>query len=367
MTTKISIAFVGPLPPPLGGVAVMNESFQDIMKDTFDIVSYNTSSGAEREDLYSNRFVKKAAPQLIRLKAFMDFVRQNSFTTANLFVTTGLGFIREAFFIIVLKMLGKKLIIHFHSKKKGEFFLGPLRIRILAFFVNKADHIVMLSDDHCKYFEKYFDKRKISVIENFVDYANYDCNINEKVGEFLYVGRLSEKKGFFDLLESITLLKKEGVQVLVNVVGAPENDEVDERIKEYVKAHQIDTFLRFYGLKFDEEKYKLFKQCRFFLFPSQFENSPVVLKEAIAAKMAILSSDIDANRNVMKVVDHAMFYPAGDEKSLAESIKSLLANDALAEEMMKSAEKVKIYDKSIAREKLLNVIHTLEAGAKKKI
>lgn len=345
----------------------MNESFQKLIEDAYKIVSYNTSRGDEREDLYSNRFVKKAVPQLIRLKAFIDFVRQSSFATANLFVTTGIGFIREAFFIMVLKIFGKKLIIHFHSKKKGEFFLSPLRIRILAFFVNKADHIVMLSDDHCKYFANYFDKNKMSVIENFVDYANYDCNISDKVTEFLYVGRLSEKKGFFDLLESITQLKKEGVQVLINVVGAPENDEIDGRIKEYVKAHQIDTFIRFHGLKFGEEKYKLFKQCRFFLFPSQFENSPVVLKEAIAAKMAILSSDIDANRNVMKVVDHAMFYPAGDAKSLAESIKSLLANDAIAEEMMKSAEKVKIYDKSIARDKLSHVIHTLEEGVKKKI
>ena len=153
MKKKETVAFIGPMPPPIGGVAVMNESFQNLLKKNYQITSYNTSKGEDREDLYNNNTIKKILPQLKKLGEFLKFANDSGFKVANLFVTSGVSFIREAIFIIILKIFNKRIIIHFHSKKKGEYFLSKHRIKILSLFINLADKIVVLSDDHFHFFK----------------------------------------------------------------------------------------------------------------------------------------------------------------------------------------------------------------------
>jgi len=356
LNIKNKIAFIGPVPPPLGGVAIMNKAFQDLLDGRFGISVFNTSRGNEREDLYTVNVFNKVLPQIKKIKSFFAFAKDDSYDVANVFVTTGIGFIREAFFIQILKLFNKKIIIHLHSKKQGEYFLSPSRIHILAYFLNKANKIIVLSDDHYRYFSQYFDESKMVVIENFVDYENYDCKIEDKRKEFLYVGRMSEKKGFFDLLNSISILKTEGINIKFHILGAPENDSVEKKIEQFVKEKGIEGFLEFHGLKYGQEKYDLFKQCCYFIFPSQFENSPVVLKEAIASNMAIVSSDLEANKNVLQVLDDYCSFKVGDSNDLAEAIKTIFQDDQRSYSMMHAASKVTQYDKSVAREKLLSLI-----------
>jgi len=353
------VAFVGPMPPPLGGVAIMNRAFQELVNDTYDIFCFNTSRGNEREDLYNTNKIKNILPQIIKMKAFVAFAKNDSYNIANLFVTTGFGFIREAFFIFVLKLFNKRIIVHLHSKKHGEYFLSKSRIRILAYFLNKTDKIIVLSDDHYKYFSQYFDKEKMTVIENFVDYEKYSCSMDDKYKEFLYVGRLSEKKGFFDLLDSIEILKNKGLMLKIHILGAPENDYVEQEIDRKISEKGITKYLEFHGLKYGKEKYELFKKCTYFVFPSHFENSPVVLKEAIASKMAIITSDLDANQNVLKVLDDFCLFRTGDANDLAKTIMSIVNNEKRTHLLMEKASKTTLYDKSIAKTKLMALINDL--------
>jgi len=50
------IAFIGPLPPPLGGVEVINQSFQEIDYSCYEVTYFNTSNQNSRENLYKKRF-----------------------------------------------------------------------------------------------------------------------------------------------------------------------------------------------------------------------------------------------------------------------------------------------------------------------
>ncbi len=53
------IAFIGPLPPPLGGVEVINQSFQEIDYSCYEVTYFNTSNQNSRENLYK-RFPRYA-------------------------------------------------------------------------------------------------------------------------------------------------------------------------------------------------------------------------------------------------------------------------------------------------------------------
>lgn len=78
------------------------------------------------------------------------------------------------------------------------------------------------------------------VIENFVDYKSFDCNICNKSKEYLYVDRLSEKKGFLDLLDATIEIKPRGFNPIINVLGAPDNENSKIKIETKIKKLNLE-------------------------------------------------------------------------------------------------------------------------------
>lgn len=351
---KKKICFIGPLPPPIGGVAFMNHQFQMLLiENGLQIISFNTSKNTKSEDLYKRKGINEFIHLVSSILRFFYFIFTNRFEIVNIFVTSNLAFIRDAIFIVILKLFRKKIILHFHSKKQGEYFLDKKRIGYMSFFINMADKIILLSEDHKQYFQQYFDKEKVEIIENFIDYELYKCNISEKVDEFLYVGRLSEKKGFFDLLKAVSILKDKSLKI--NIIGLPDNEKTEHDIHKIIEENDIGNNFIFHGLQTGQLKYDLFKKCKYFIFPSHFENSPVVIKEAIAAKMALLVSNIDANKNILDDKQNKLYFEVSNEKDLSKRIINI-REEGVFMELAKESTKIKEYDKNLAYKRLTTIM-----------
>lgn len=349
----MKILFVGPLPPPLGGVAIINENIQNIHFEQFYNIVFDTSDKRERENLYSSFSIKNIFKGIKKCKALKLLVKVEKPGIANIFITSGFAILRDLIFLRILKKSDIPIIIHFHSKTKGEFALTPLRLKIVGKLFNKyADRIVLLSDYHFSFFTQYFEKDKCRIIENFVDYSLFSNSINDKTDEFLYVGRLTEQKGFFDLLYAVRLLKKWKENPVINIIGLTDNDENEKAILKFIEKFKLENNIILHGAKFGEDKYSHFKKAKCLIFPSHFENSPVVLKEGIAANMAIIASDIDANKNLLKNFGNYLFFEKGNIEDLALKIKELLDDNTKVIDMCKHSEKIKDYDISIAKYKI---------------
>ena len=360
MKTKKKNVFIGPQPPPLGGVAVINQNFQSLDYDGYDNLVFNTSNNNQREDLYKGLPWKNIINEYKKNRELKNFLKKNQPDIANVFVTSGYSIIRDIYYLKLLKKHKIPIIIHFHSKKKGEFALKQKRIKRVGKLFNKyANKIVLLSKDHFNYFVQFFDEDRCEVIENFVDYDKFENSINDKTDEFLYVGRLSVEKGFFDLLEACLILKNRNKNLKINVLGAAPNLALQKKIEDFVKDNQLENLFVFHGLKYEEEKYQIFKRSKIFLFPTHFENSPVVLKEAIAAKMAIISSDIEPNMLILSDKGNSSNHKAKNPEHLAEVIDSLIEDSITAENYCLASEKIKDYDKTIAQQKLKSIMDTI--------
>jgi glycosyltransferase involved in cell wall biosynthesis len=353
------MAFIGPIPPPYGGVGVMNKSFQEIVTPTWNVLVFNTSSGRLNEDLYKSKGFKNVSHFAKNTFGLIKFLSRNRFKIANVFVTSNIAFLRDSILILILWLCRKKIVVHFHSKKKGEFFLKNFTIRYVALIFKLSNKIIVLSDDHFDYFAKYFDETKMVVIENFVDYGLYDCKIENKNSEFLYVSRLSEKKGIFDLIEAVKIIKDKGLYLKINVLGTAENDEVKNRIEDCINKYGLEENLILHGNVHGDKKYAFFKSGSIFIFPSHFENSPVVIKEAIASNMALVCSNIEANEIILKDKGNTKFFNTNDAKDLAAKIECVLSNPDYMKNLMQHSENCKIYDKKYAEEKLSNIFRSM--------
>jgi glycosyltransferase involved in cell wall biosynthesis len=352
-TLKNKIAFVGPLPPPLGGVAVINHNFQKMNFENYEIIKFDTSSKKERENLNSKINLKKIIFGLKIFKEFYRFLKSEKPELINIFVTSGYSILREIILLIIIKRFKIPVIIHFHSKTKGEFALKKNHLKFLGFLFNKmSKKIIVLSEYHLLFFKNYFNENKLVVVENFVLYSDYSNNIEDKIDDFLFVGRLTIEKGFFDLIQAILILKNENIFFKINVIGMAETFENEKKISEIISQNNLSNYFNFYGSVYDENKNNIFKKTKCLIFPSQFENSPVVLKEAIAAKMAIIASDINANKLILNKHNNNVLFECKNSIDLANKIKQLIYDQEKLQELCVNSSKILDYDILFAQLKM---------------
>ena len=360
MTKIKKNVFIGPLPPPLGGVAMINQSFQSLIFEGYENLAFDTSNKKETEDLYKGLPWNNISREYKKVKKLKKFLKNNKPNIANVFVTSSYSIIRDIIYLRVLYKQNIPVIIHFHSKKTGEFALVPNRLKLVGKrFKKYADKIILLSNDHFLYFTQYFKKEQCEILENFVDYSKFENEVSNKTNDLLFVGRLSKEKGFFDLLSACQILKSKNIKCKINIIGAAPNKEIQHQISQIVEEQKLDSIIEFHGLKFDKEKFEIFKSSKILLFPSHFENSPVVLKEAIAAKLAIVASDIEANKLILEGKGNYQLYTVKNSVTLASIIEKLLKNDDKVISMCNASESIKDYDKSFAQKKLLTIMNSL--------
>tara|TARA_R100000988_G_C3999170_1_gene167766 strand:+ start:103 stop:1176 length:1074 start_codon:yes stop_codon:yes gene_type:complete len=338
-----NIAFIGPIPPPVGGVALANLRVQELVRTHHPkdvILTLNTSKGLTNADLYKKKGIGELLHFIKNIFQLIRFIAKNRIDVSNVFVVPNISFLREMIFICILKLTTKKLVVHLHAKTEGDYFLSGFKLKIFTKVVGLGDIIFVLSEKfHKQFYSQFIDEKKLIVLENFVNYRNFDTNISDKTNDFLYVGRLSEKKGFLDLVEAVILIKDEVKNLTIHVLGAYENETFKTLIETKIKRNQLNNF-KFYGAKTGAEKFEFFKKNSVFVFPSYFENSPIVLKEAIAAKMAILSSDIIENKNILDPFSIKEYFKTRNIQDLAEKIKKLHNHKELVTSYMNNAEKV---------------------------
>lgn len=358
---KNKLLFIGSLPPPLGGVSMINYSFQYVLEDSYQLISFDTSNKFSRVDLYKNKTPKDVLYSIILILKFLFFAFKNRNTVANIFITSGKAFYRTMVLYFIGYIFRIRFITHLHSKTTGEYFLEKRRLLLFIKIINNfSKKIILLSSYHKYYFcEHGLDPKKIHIIENFVNYSHYECRINNKNNDLLFVGRLSARKGIFDLFKSLKILKTNDIDFQIHFIGDYDNESTQNKIEQFIDINQLADQVILHGSIYGREKFQLYKNCGIFIFPSHFENSPLVIKEAIASKMAIICSDIKANKLILDQFENKVYHKVKDSVDLADKILLLLNNSKLRLDFMQSSSLITQFDSNIAKNKLTMIINEL--------
>src|SRR6188472_2457923 len=146
----------------------------------------------------------------------------------------------------------------------------------------------------------------------------------------LFVGRFEPRKGVLDLLKAHRILRREGSDArLLLVGGGPQEREA----RRYIATRRLGG-VEFLGRVSDDEKAQLFRTADVYCSPATGRESfGIVLLEAMAAGAPIVASDIHGYKGVVRRGREALLVPPRDPKELAEAIERLLADRELAAEM----------------------------------
>jgi phosphatidylinositol alpha-mannosyltransferase len=146
----------------------------------------------------------------------------------------------------------------------------------------------------------------------------------------LFVGRFEPRKGVLDLLKAHRILRKEGRESrLLLVGGGPQEREA----RRYVATRRLGG-VEFLGRVSDAERDQLFRTADVYVSPATGgESFGIVLLEAMAAGTPIVASDIHGYKGVVRRGREGLLVPPREPKELAAAIDRLLADRELAEQM----------------------------------
>jgi glycosyltransferase involved in cell wall biosynthesis len=138
----------------------------------------------------------------------------------------------------------------------------------------------------------------------------------KKENRIVFAGRLFDRKGAGTLVDAALKMNLNGWEVAI-VGDGPQRAELEAKSKG--NAH-----IKFYGWMPREKLQKLYEQSRIFAFVSTAESFGLVLAEAMAAEMAVITSNETACPEV--VGDAGIIIPAKDPEALRETLESLMSD-----------------------------------------
>lgn len=237
------------------------------------------------------------------------------------------------------------LVATFHSKyyddilqATGSKFLAEEAVRIIVSFYEKADAVWAVNAGTAETLRGYGYRGDISIMPNGTDFfpiadeVAARCQVEERYhldsGDklVLFVGQHILQKNLSMLLDACAICRQTGGRFRLMMVG---DGYAREQLQRQAQALRLDDICTFTGMVANRELLcSLYLRADIFLFPSVYDNAPLVLREAaMGGTPAILIGDSNAAGDT-KDGENA-FWSENDAHALARALKTVLDDDAL--------------------------------------
>jgi colanic acid/amylovoran biosynthesis glycosyltransferase len=135
------------------------------------------------------------------------------------------------------------------------------------------------------------------------------------------VGRLSEQKGQFLLVEAAKTLHDAGMNFELVLVG---DGELRGEIERLIEAAGLQNCVRLIGWQTSQQVRDWLQRSRAFVLPSFAEGLPVSIMEAFAAGRPVVSTYIAGTPELVRPGENGWLVPAGSSETLAATLKEVL-------------------------------------------
>jgi glycosyltransferase involved in cell wall biosynthesis len=238
------------------------------------------------------------------------------------------SFYRKSIFLLTArKFFRKSVILHIHAASFDDFYNRfPLQRWYCHYILNQADKLIVLSQTWKEYFATIVSETAIEVLYNgvFVKQSlppflrKQHSTVNA-----LFMGRLGERKGVYDLLQSIQQLQALGITATFNLAGDGEVDEVKTLIQQY----GIQDCVNVLGWINGEQKEKLMEEADLLVLPSYHEGLPMAILEAMNCGLPIISTTVGGIPEVITSGHNGLLIEPGDVHGLTSALEYLIMDE----------------------------------------
>ena len=202
----------------------------------------------------------------------------------------------------------------------GNWFVDRIHHYMLGKTLNDSDHVVAVSEFvKDSYLDEYgLSEDCIKVVYNGIDVANSACDtVTKRDGtRLLYIGRVVPEKGLETLLRAIALLKEEGSEFTLDILG---DGDAREHLEKLAKEFEIDQNVNFHGVVMEKEPF--YKAAGIFVYPSTcLEAFGISVIEAMNEGLICVASRIGGIPEIMSDESQGILFETGDVEALADAI-----------------------------------------------
>ena len=139
--------------------------------------------------------------------------------------------------------------------------------------------------------------------------------------KFLAVGRFSRlHKGFDLLIEAFHIFIEDNQECTLDIVG----EGVEEPIyRKLIKNYQLEERIHIHPFTNNVQKY--YSEAQVYILSSRWEGFGLVLTEAMAHGLPVISSDLPTSQEIMG--DFGMYFSVGDVNGMARQMKQATLMD----------------------------------------
>ena len=249
-------------------------------------------------------------------------------------------------FLKFLKRKNCKVITLFHEawyeyRKYGA--VSPLLSYFMGIFIRQlirnSDTVISVSDPTTKSLISNYSVRveKVVTIPLGIDYKDiidrYSFKeISDRHYDLVFVGRFAAIKRVSDIVDAVLILKRQGRNLAVALIGDGAQREMIER-----KIENLGLIKNFnvFGFLNEDEKYSIMSDSKIFVLPSEREGFSLSTLEAMALGCIPIVSkpkfdEVFGVSHFIKNHVNGLYYSVGDTNELAMAISSCLDNPETA-------------------------------------
>jgi glycosyltransferase involved in cell wall biosynthesis len=171
----------------------------------------------------------------------------------------------------------------------------------------------------------------------------------------LFVGSLQEGKGVLEILKTADVLRKSGhgERFRFDIVGRWMNDDFKRQAMDLHRRLELGDSVRFPGQLTGGEKWRAYHEADVFFFPSHYisEASPLVLMEALAAGLPIITTAWNGIPALMRGCPTATLLPIKSPEAFADALQKLALDPHAADEI--AAKSRRFYEENFLPERFV--------------
>lgn len=309
----------------------------------------------KKMDLYSHgrRSVYEAITFSIKLisplmKEKFDIIDVTSFPFFSCFSTKFVSFFNETPMVITWHEVWGD---YWYEYMGNYGFFGKTIEYIVSKFGKKSIVVSKMTENNLKSLG--IDNEKIMVIPNGVDPRRIGgIKPSDNKCDIIFVGRLIKEKNVDILIEAVCLVKKNFPDIVCHIIGnGPEKGKLIELVIKYGLLGKI----RFFDFKDQDEVLARIKSSKMLVLPSSREGFGIVVMEAFACGIPVITVDEERNAASELVSEETGLIMELNKRKLSDAINILMdITDDKREKMSICAiEKAGAYDWDIIAEQLI--------------
>jgi glycosyltransferase involved in cell wall biosynthesis len=292
------------------------------LRQNFELLHFRVGSEGREEsagEKLGRFFLSPFQLAVLLARSRVDIVHLNTSLDAK-------AYWRDLTYLFVAKLLGRRVVNQIHGgHNPADFFPRSAFLTwILRQFIVRSDAVTVLSSGEFAAYRAFDSRIKLHRVPNAIDPAGLideprSINHDDPL-RLVYVGRLVEAKGLFEIVDALRQLRQQGRRFTFIVAGAGRDEP---RLREAVRAAGIEDRTRLLGPVFGAAKNRLWLESDVLVFPSHTEGLPYALLEAMAAGCVPIVTPVAAIPDVVQSDLQGFLVPVCDPMRLAAAVAQL--------------------------------------------